>query len=84
MDVIKNSKTFLESIFSDILKRPVTLSRTDNAKTIEGWDSLNNIKIILSIEAELKVKINTDLVFDFKEVGELIDYIDSIKEEKNK
>ena len=59
------SKEFLETIFSDVLKRPVILSRNDNAKTIEGWDSFNNIKIILH-RSSVKIKVDTDLVFDFK------------------
>lgn len=41
---------------------PQKISIDDNTDTIEEWDSLGHIQLILSVEETFKVKFSTDLI----------------------
>lgn len=44
----------IEKIFSNIIKKKINL-KSSNKNTV-GWDSLNHVKLILSLEKNFKIK----------------------------
>lgn len=46
------------SVFGDELKGKITLA--DSKDTLEEWDSLAHINLILAIEKEYKIKLSLD------------------------
>ena len=64
------------SIVSKIMKEP-NEKITDNTspETLENWDSLNHIKLILSIEEEMRVQFNDDEITSITSVGKLLDIL---------
>jgi acyl carrier protein len=63
----------LDDIFREVLEDPsITLSPEATADTIEGWDSMNHIFIVLEIEKRFGVKFQTAEMEELKDVGELV------------
>ena len=61
----------LNEIFRDVFDdEEITVTETTSAADIEGWDSLANINIIVSVENEL-----TEIA-GMKNVGEMADLIE--------
>lgn len=75
-DEIKVKLTdIFRSIFDD---DTIVLSSASNADDIEEWDSLNQIKILLACEHVFKVKLNARKISTLENVGQMIDYLDSV------
>jgi len=51
--------TKITEIRSDLLDRPISLSPETTAADVPGWDSFNHINLIISIEAEFRIKFQT-------------------------
>lgn len=52
------SEKKLKSVMSAILRVPVTQINEDTSKdTIQGWDSLNHMNLILALEEEFEITI---------------------------
>jgi acyl carrier protein len=45
------------------------------ASDVEGWDSLNHVRLIMTIEREFKIRFSAAEVMDLKSLGELMDLI---------
>ena len=41
------------------------------AKDVDGWDSLNNIRVVLSVERAFGIKFSASEIAGFNNVGEL-------------
>ena len=67
--------TRLASVFQDVFDREVTLTDETTAADVPGWDSLNHITLIGTIEDEFDVKFPMKDVVGMKNVGELVDKI---------
>ena len=66
----------LTDVVRDILEQPdLSLSRDTTAQDVEGWDSVNNISIIVGTEARFGVKFRTAELDEIKNVGDLIDLV---------
>ena len=66
----------LTDVVRDILEQPdLSLSRETTAQDVEGWDSVNNISIIVGTEARFGVKFRTAELDEIKNVGDLIDLV---------
>jgi acyl carrier protein len=64
----------VQSIFRDVFDNPqLTIHRETVAKDVEGWDSLNHITLIMTLEETFKVKFTTREVMGFQNVGEMMD-----------
>jgi len=62
------------SVFEDdsiVLKPEMT------ANDVEGWDSLSHVVLILAIENHFKIKFNTKELLTLKNVGDLLNSIES-------
>ena len=67
--------TRLASVFQDVFDREVTLTDATTAADVPGWDSLNHITLIGTVEDEFDVKFPMKDVVGMKNVGELVDNI---------
>ena len=65
-------------IFREVLEAP-TLELSDKmvAKDVSNWDSLNHITLVMTLEDELNVKFTTREVMGWKNVGEMLDTLET-------
>ena len=66
-------KRELAILFERVFGRPIALHDALTAEDVEGWDSLNHITLIMTLEETFKVKFNTREVMGFQNVGEMMD-----------
>ena len=65
----------LAEVFRDVFDREVALADETTAADVPGWDSLNHITLIGTVEDEFDVKFPMKDVVGMKNVGELVDKI---------
>lgn len=65
----------LKDVFSDVFDREVDLSDATTAADVQGWDSLNHITLIGTVEDEFDMKFAMKDVVHMKNVGEMVDLI---------
>ncbi len=46
-----------------------------SAKDVDGWDSLNHIRLVVTIEKTLGIRFTTGEIADLKNVGEMAELI---------
>jgi len=76
---MQNSEIYarITEIFSDVLDIPsISLSPETTAANVPGWDSFNHINLIISIEAEFRIKFQTAELETMHNVGALVDRIE--------
>lgn len=61
----------LMAIFESVLGADVKLGPDDGPETIEKWDSVNHLNLILAIEAEFGVTFDTKEIPNLKTVGQI-------------
>lgn len=60
----------VQDIFIDVLQNEnIVLNYNTTPDDIEGWDSLNNILLILEIEKEFNFKFKLEEILSFKNIG---------------
>ena len=68
----------LQDIFRDILdEEELVLSNSTTAPEVEGWDSLTHIQLVVAVEKHFKFKFTSKEILSWKNVGEMIDSIES-------
>ena len=68
----------LTPIFHDVFDdETITLSRATTAEDVPGWDSLAQIRLIVSVERAFGIKFTVAEVTDLKNVGDFTDLIGS-------
>lgn len=65
----------LAGVFRDVFDHEVALADETTAADVPGWDSLNHITLIGTVEDEFDVKFPMKDVVGMKNVGELVDKI---------
>ena len=65
----------LKGVFQDVFDKVVALTDATTAADVPGWDSLNHITLIGTIEDEFDIKFAMKDVVHMKNVGELVDKI---------
>jgi acyl carrier protein len=64
----------VQHVFREVFDNDnLTVQRDTQAKDVAGWDSLNHITLIMSLEEAFKVKFTTREVMGFQNVGEMMD-----------
>ena len=69
-----NKKIYLKvcKIFDDIFDlKKKKLKKSTNAKDISNWDSINNLKLIIVLEKEFKIKLEFDEIFTVVKIGDI-------------
>ncbi len=68
----------VQEIFRDVLDdEEIVLEDASTADQVEGWDSLTHIQLIVAIEKKFKVKFTSKEILSWKNVGELLDCLQS-------
>ena len=68
----------LTEIFQDVFDDDSLSLRPElTAADVPGWDSLNHIRLLVTIERKLNVKFSVTEVADLKTVGDLMKVIES-------
>jgi acyl carrier protein len=66
----------LQRVFRDIFDdESITLRPTTTAADIPGWDSLNQIKIIISCERAFKIRLKPREINALENVDEMVDHL---------
>jgi len=68
----------LKGIFADVFGRDVPIEDETAATTVEGWDSFQNITLMGAIEDEFGVKFSIQDVIAFKNVGDIVRFLQAI------
>ena len=74
----------VREIITEILDQPdLDIVAETSAVSVDGWDSFNQINIIVALEARFGIKFNTAEIEELHDVGELVDLVDRKLEAKN-
>jgi len=66
----------VQQIFRDVFdNQKLTIVDSSTAESIDDWDSLNHINLIVGIEKEFDIKFSLNEVTALKDVGEMINLI---------
>ena len=66
----------LNEIFRDIFDDDdITVTPETNSDSIEDWDSLEHINLVVAIEKEFGLKFSMDEVTGMQNVGEMVEII---------
>ena len=66
----------LTTVFHDVFDdRNIIIHRGLTAKGVEGWDSFNHVRLIVTIEECFDISFSTTEIADLRNVGELIDLV---------
>ena len=61
-------------IFRDVLDSPNLIVTDDlTASKVKGWDSLNHVTLVMTLEQEFGVKFTTREVMGWRNVGQMLD-----------
>ena len=75
----KKINTSLNNIFKEVFDDDtLIIERENSAIDIDGWDSLAQIRLIMSIESSFNISLDFEEVSELSNVGEMIDLISSI------
>lgn len=75
-EILKSLNAIFIDIFDD---NSIVLSRETISSDIEEWDSLNQIKIILSCEKIFKIRLKSSEINGLSNIGEMVDHLKNIK-----
>lgn len=66
----------LQSIFRDVLDQAdLQINESSSPDTIEGWDSIVNVNIIMAVEEDFGVSFSVDELQTVKSVASIIELI---------
>lgn len=75
----------LTNVFREVLEdESLVLTPELSAHDVEAWDSLNHIRLIISVEEAFSIKFSTLEVAELKKVSDLVDLILSKKSSLSK
>jgi len=69
--------TKIRDMLADIVDEPdLKITESTVAEDVAEWDSVNHVKLIIALEADLKVRFEPDEISSPQDVGGLIDLIE--------
>lgn len=78
LNMSEQTQAAITRIFHDVFDDDSIVLRPDlSAADVEGWDSLAHVRLLLTIERKMGIKFNAVEAGKLKNVGELIDLVDS-------
>lgn len=73
MDTVEEIKSILRTVFVD---PTLAVDRQTTAADVPGWDSLSHVRLLMTIERQLKIRFAPLEADRLKNVGDLVDLID--------
>ncbi len=68
--------TSLNELFHEMFAdEDIVLSRKTTAKDIDGWDSFNNLNIMVAVETRFGIKLSSMEIEKLENIGALVDLI---------
>ena len=62
----------LTSVFHDVFDDDLVLTPELTADDVDGWDSLNHIRLMLAVSKAFNMKFSASAVGELKDVGDLV------------
>lgn len=73
-----NTKDRLNAIFREVFDdEAIRIERETTANDIEEWDSFSHVNLILAVETRFNIRFTQKELVNFKNVGDLLDSIES-------
>jgi acyl carrier protein len=73
----------LTQVFQEVFDDDeLTIDRQTSSTSVEGWDSLKHVVLLLNVEKAFGIKFSSAQVAALKNVGELMDLIDRLAGDK--
>jgi acyl carrier protein len=72
MNIINEVTDIIRDIFED---QTLNFSPSLNANDVYAWDSITHINLIVAIENKFAIKFTDNEIFEFKNIGELVESI---------
>jgi acyl carrier protein len=67
----------VQQIFRSVFDRDdLVITRESNAHSVEGWDSLAHINLVMALEKKYKVKFGLGDLSNMENVGDLLNLLD--------
>ena len=64
-------------IFREVLDSPhLVLTDELTAPKVQGWDSLNHVTLVMTLEEQFQVKFTTREVMGWRNVGQMLDCLE--------
>ena len=73
MDILKELQPIFQDVFDD---EDLVVTNESNAESIEDWDSLSHIRLVVAIEKQFGIKFAFGELQGLKNVGEMITLIE--------
>ena len=74
---MRDFRTELQQIIRDLFdNESIVIDDNTTAADIKGWDSLNNIKLMVQVERKFGFRFKTSEVAGLKNVGELLKIVE--------
>ena len=68
----------VQEIIRSVFDEPdLVITRESNASTVDGWDSLAHISLVVAIERKFKIKFALGELEQLKNVGDLLDLMET-------
>lgn len=71
-EIMNDVRGIFQDIFDD---DELVIDRNSSGHTIEEWDSLNNINLVVAIEKQFKIRFGLGEIDELKNVGDMLDLI---------
>lgn len=73
MDILKELQPIFQDVFDD---GNLVVTNESNAESIDDWDSLSHIRLVVAIEKQFGIKFAFGELQELKNVGEMIEVIE--------
>ena len=74
---MQNFRAEIQQIIRDVFgDESIVINDSTTAADIKGWDSLNNVKLMVHIERKFGFRFKTGEIVGLKNVGELIKIVE--------
>ncbi len=78
--ILEKLKPIFQLIFVD---KELILNENSDSKSIANWDSLANVKLLVTVEKVLELRFRTSDITGLADVGELISVIQMMQDEND-
>lgn len=73
-DTLAEVSQIIRDVFDD---DELSITRSTTAAEVAAWDSLMHVTLVLQVEATFGIKFSSSEIANLKNVGELVDLVDS-------